>query len=990
MDSNLLESLNFKYPFRKHQTMILEKFDKILTAAQSGRFKYHIVSPPGSGKTIAGIEMAIRLKAPSLIMCPNTAIQGQWMDKVRMFIPEGLDISLNNLVSSNPSDIKFLNVFTYQALSIPDNCDESEIAIAENLWADALCSSLGISIEESLDRIYKMKDLNPENYSKEISKYTNKLRHENLKDTHIDLFEILHPNAKKLIANLKDNGVKTMIFDECHHLQNYWALVMTEIAQKLAVNSLIGLTATPPLTDDKEKMECYATLLGEIDFQIPTPAVVKEGMLAPYQDLVSFCTPLPEEFEFIRNSHTKFQQIAASFDMQNSDFYFWVSDRIINRKLITGEKQEWSKFFKSRTNFAIAGVKYLLKNNCKLPWDITVTEVMYSEMTVDDWCSLIEDYALNLLKVSSNEQDKILYEEIREALRSLGYVLSENGIRAYSSPIDRVLAYSKSKIFSLKTILKEEMKSMGEGIRAAIITDFEFSNALSLKKLENLLDEESGGSIRIMRELVADEETDKLDPVMVTGTKLLCDDDLARTFISLGKEWAAQNSFDIDLSIDAGVTGNFSSVLGTGKDWSSRTAVLFTTYLLEQGITKCIIGTRGLLGEGWDSINLNTLIDMSTVTTFASVNQLRGRSIRKSELDPQKVANNWDIICIAPGLEKGYNDLNRLLRKHENFYGICDDGQIQCGINHLDGSLSMNESHLSGQDIEIINQRMLLKACNRKKAYELWGIGKPYENTNMGCCELKLLKPIIMKASTVYGKEQSILGSKLKSGVYSTLTGCILLAGTFSYLIPGYIEAAYITGILGGLLGINALTSFGSFLSYGKENFLNITVVSSIKDISSSLLGALKECGLIDKNLDDKKIIISQRDDGTLRVLLEASERDSALFSTSLSELLSPISDQRYAIERYEVPVPKSSPGRLLYFIRYGLNKCPPVLMCYHPLPSVFNLKERALMFQKYWNKYVSPGEIIFLKGEKGQKVLEKFGRINSLGAKKYVENIWK
>ncbi|MGE5472812.1 MAG: DEAD/DEAH box helicase family protein [Ignavibacteriales bacterium] len=989
MDLRILENLKFKYPFRKHQTMLLEQFESLHTSNKNTRFKYHVVSPPGSGKTIAGIEMAVRLKVPALVMCPNTAIQGQWMDKAKMFIPEGSNIELNSLVSSSSNNLNFLNVFTYQSLSIPDNSDDSEIIIAENLWADTLSKSSGIPVQESLDRIYKMKASNPENYSKELSKYTIKLRHENLQDVSVDLFEILHPNAKSLIQSLKETGVKTMIFDECHHLQNYWALVMAEIAQKLEIENLIGLTATPPISDDKEKMECYNALLGNIDFQIPTPAVVKEGMLAPYQDLAYFCVPLPEEFEFIKNSHQKFQQITSSFDSQSSDFYFWISDRIINRKLVTGEAQEWPNFFKTRTNFAIAGVKYLLKNQCKLPWDITVTEAMYSEMSMDDWCALIEDYALNLLKISSKDEDKALYEEIREALRSLGYVLSENGIRAYSSPIDRILAYSKNKIESLKLILKNEMKAMGDKIRVAIITDFEFSNALSLKKMESLLDEESGGAIRVIKELTNDEEIDKLDPVMVTGSNLLCDEDLAQTFINLAKEWAEENSFEFDLSIDPSITGSFCSVVGVGKDWCSRTAVLFTTYIFEKGITKCIIGTRGLLGEGWDSINLNTLLDMSTVTTFASVNQLRGRSIRKSEIEPKKVANNWDIICIAPGLEKGYNDMSRLFRKHENFYGICDDSQIQCGINHLDGSLSLGENHLSAEEINEINQRMLSKSVERAKAYEKWGIGQPYENINMGCCELKLEKPIIMKAGSVYGQEQSILASKLKASIYSTIVSGVLL-GTLKYLIPTYIETAYITGFLGGILGLNAYTSFSSFLSYGNEKFLNINAISSIKDISLAIFNGLKECGLVDNTLNDNKVVINERDDGTIRVHLEASEKDSTLFSASLSEMLSPISDQRYAVERYEVPVPKTSLFKVLYMVRYGLNKCPPVLMSYHPLPSAFNLKERAVVFQKYWNKFVSPGEVIFLKGEKGQKVLEKYGRINFLGAKKHVENIWR
>jgi len=63
---------------------------------------------------------------------------------------------------------------------------------------------------------------------------------------------------------------------------------------------------------------------------------------------------------------------------------------------------------------------------------------MYNEMSVEDWCYLIEDYALHKLKVSDSEEDKVLYEDIKLALRSLGFILTEKGIRNHNSPVDRV------------------------------------------------------------------------------------------------------------------------------------------------------------------------------------------------------------------------------------------------------------------------------------------------------------------------------------------------------------------------------------------------------------------------------------------------------------------------------------------------------------------------------------------------------------------------
>ena len=78
-----------------------------------------------------------------------------------------------------------------------------------------------------------------------------------------------------------------------------------------------------------------------------------------------------------------------------------------------------------------------------------------------------------------------------------------------------------------------------------------------------------------------------------------------------------------------------------------------------------IIGTRGLLGEGWDASRINVLIDLTTVTTSMSINQLRGRSIRLDKQWPEKVANNWDVICLAEEFTNGFSDYERFKKKHK-------------------------------------------------------------------------------------------------------------------------------------------------------------------------------------------------------------------------------------------------------------------------------------------------------------------------------------
>ena len=55
---------------------------------------------------------------------------------------------------------------------------------------------------------------------------------------------------------------------------------------------VVGLTPTPPVGLPEADAELYAALLGPVDFTVPTPAVVRDGQLAPYQELVWLTEPV--------------------------------------------------------------------------------------------------------------------------------------------------------------------------------------------------------------------------------------------------------------------------------------------------------------------------------------------------------------------------------------------------------------------------------------------------------------------------------------------------------------------------------------------------------------------------------------------------------------------------------------------------------------------------------------------------------------------------
>ena len=85
-----------------------------------------------------------------------------------------------------------------------------------------------------------------------------------------------------------------MVLDECHHLASLWGYVVRAAVEELGDVHLVGLTATPPDELTKDEAELYGALLGPVDFTVPTPAVVRERFLAPYQEL-AWLTPLARD-----------------------------------------------------------------------------------------------------------------------------------------------------------------------------------------------------------------------------------------------------------------------------------------------------------------------------------------------------------------------------------------------------------------------------------------------------------------------------------------------------------------------------------------------------------------------------------------------------------------------------------------------------------------------------------------------------------------------
>jgi hypothetical protein len=232
-----------------------------------------------------------------------------------------------------------------------------------------------------------------------------------------------------------------------------------------------------------------------------------------------------------------------------------------------------------------------------------------------------------------------------------------------------------------------------------------------------------------------DPETDALDPVLVTGSSVLVDDDVWSKLQDAAKAWLAHERFRCRTQFDGGRRLPRPRWPG-GRLVPSR--LRFDDYrALQQGVTRCLVGTRGLLGEGWDASKINVLVDLTTVTTSMSVNQLRGRSIRLDTEVPEKLANNWDVVCIAPEFTKGLDDYQRFIRKHETIFGITDDGTIEKGVGHVHPAFTELKPEGIEHSVQALNADMLDRARRRPHVRSQWRIGEPFKSCPIRAVEIR-------------------------------------------------------------------------------------------------------------------------------------------------------------------------------------------------------------------------------------------------------------
>lgn len=963
-------ALRFKGQLRPSQADVIDIARKKI---ESGQRRLHIVAPPGSGKTILGLYLwAECVRQPAVVLSPNSAIQAQWAAKTSLFDSA---VPRDTLVSTDPKYPALLTSLTYQSVTLPRRgaADQDEAAL--ELWREALVEKgQAQDPDEANVWIDDLKRHNRDYYDQRLSAYRKTARDQAALEG--DALETLHPSSIRALERLRDQGLGLVIFDECHHLMEHWGRVLAAAHDLLGEPMIVGLTATPPDRDGKQQadIERYDKFFGEVDYEVPVPAVVKDGFLAPYQDLAFFVRPNPEELTFVAKADEQLRALVEQLSVprasvasslaqpvppaapepgpalhaplppapapapagQNDEapsagspaspepgrtalpaasLPQWLGDVLRERRLPTGVMKDWGAFERRDPDFANAARVFLLQRDLRLPADVPAPALEFlpreiPEMTV--LVPVIDRYVRHALRRSPLAEDRALADTAIQRLRLLGVQITETGCQACASPVGRVLAYSRSKIEALVPILEAEYRVLGERLRAVVVADYEKTSATTTE-VGHLLDAEAGGAVAAFRRLISHAATDALNPILVTGSSVLVDDDLAERFAAEAAAWLKQGGYDVKLSFS--IDDGFHVLRGDGSDWCPRVYVEMITELFQQGLTKCLVGTRGLLGEGWDANKINVLLDLTTVTTSMTVNQLRGRSIRLDPQEPDKLADNWDVVCIAPEFAKGLDDYRRFMAKHLTLFGVTADGAVEKGVGHVHPAFTGLKPEGLEDSVDLLNSDMLTRAARRDEVRKRWRIGEPYKGEPKKTIETR---PV----------------SRREKGGFPPFKGA---------------------------------------RSAWSDHSLSLA-------IGQALLDALHEAKLITRR---PEVAVHDREGGYVRLFLEnATAEENIVFTEALHETLAPLQRPRYVVPRDVVQREETwwsktltplAPQFAQGWIDRHLRRRKPQRVMWHAVPSLLaKNKDTVAIFQRHWNRLVSPGDAIYAHRGEGEELVRK------------------
>lgn len=924
-------------PLRIHQREALEALASAWGDADHPRA--WVVLPPGAGKTRVGIE-AVAAEARehpdtrAVVLAPNTAIQSQWITEARA---TGLEASDDKALTST------LTCLTYQSLAVFDSeaADDDE------------------SVQTVVDR--------------------------------------LHPNGVALFERIRSQPRLVLVLDECHHLLEVWGRLLAELLEAVDRAHVLALTATPPESLVGEQRALVDRLFGTIRYRVSVPAVVKEGHLAPFDELVWLTTPTPTEEDWLTSEAVRFTELTMLLTTPGFGtvgFYAWLTARFVEPVPAT---TTWAALAEREPELCDAALRMHHAGLLALPAGARLREEHRHAPSADDWVRLLGDWLLRHVAESDDPADAEVLATVRAALPSVGYQWTRRGVRRGRSTVDRVLARSYAKPGAAAQIIAAEHAALGDRARVLVLCDHERASVTVPVTLDGVQDAEAGSALAALEVLLTDPSTAVLNPMLVTGSVVAAAESTLQDLVAFV---AAR---DPELAARLRVEGG-SPVATCSTGWTSRTWVAHVTAYLEAGRTQVLVGTRGLLGEGWNARGVSTLIDLTTATTLTAVVQTRGRALRTDPTWPDKVATNWTVVCVSEAHPKGDNDWSRLVRKHQGFHGVDADGDIVDGVAHIDASFSPFAPPPVAS-FDALNARMLVTAADRDGIREAWRVGEPYDDVTLASLRVRPAVPVVEPVDEVVtvtpvaptwrlGPDGLTTSAPLPDT--SWRTSLALAAGTAGASAAATVAGPWALVVAGGL---GALATLGQAVVTGRDHTSDLTEwvrgqvgltsgTPPLEAVAAAVADGLLAAGLT--SVGASALAVDVHPGGEYRFRLVGTEADAEVFATAFDEAIGPVGAPRYVASRYtDASLPDGS-IRTRRATRAALRAARPTGEVWHPVPTV--LGRNATLAGHYlaaWRTWVGEGRLLAAAKPEGAGIVAAVSGEDPFAAMTVMRRTW-
>jgi superfamily II DNA or RNA helicase len=884
--------IQFKYKWREYQQNILDHLDEHL----SGKH-LHIVAPPGSGKTVLGLEIMLRLNEPALIITPTLAIRSQWIQRFcELFVDEGI---IPEWVSTDIKNPGLITVTTYQAIH-------------------TACHSK----VENLDK-----------------KYTDS-----------------EPDISLIIEKLKKKNVTTFILDEAHHLKSAWWKSITAIKEKISP-TIVALTATPPFDVSGLEWERYIQLNGPVDIEISVPELMLEGDLCPHQDLVYFATPAKKE------KHT----IESYYDAARNLFEELKTDKILlyaleNHPVYENPEMHLEWIYDNISSYT-SGLVYLNfrgKEIADIHFEIVGAPrkivpafnffwleklLCFYLFTFDDYFNSVKEHRTHL----------------ESRLKRNGFLENKTISFFNNKNLNKLFNLSTGKLQGIKNIVDFEYSVLKDDLKMVILTDFIKKEFLTDEN-QNNFEPDKIGAVPIF-EMLRREKSDHRKVGVLTGSIVIIPKSSEEIFKTLCLKKNLTSVSATELSYD------HEYLLITISEAVRHAVVEIVTEIFQSGEIHVLIGTKSLLGEGWDAPKMNTLILASFVSSFVLSNQMRGRVIRTDKDTPHKTGNIWHLVCFDDKSENGGYDFDILKKRFKTFTGISNsqDPTIENNFERLNIKI-----HEQKRDFDIMNLQTFITAKDRERLSKQWSIA--LDKGSFLIEEIKVPENKMRKS-----KEMKLGYLKKMIGYFSGIMFSVFF--TFLYevvseVVKSYDDIHFLQGLFKAFLvaGILGIFTFGSkFIKAARQYFKYKNIAKHLELIGNVVLKALIHENIIKTPAGKLKIVSSAdiyKNPGCY--LQGGSAHEKSIFISVLQELISQNDNPRYLLKQ----------ENSFLFIKQDL---------YFAVPEVFGKnKKSAEFFRKIWNETFDKTDLIFTRTTAGRKILLRLRFQNLIDGNARIEHVYK